>query len=238
MTSTTPTVDYAADWFDRFAHPIDDERTAREAAFVDSVVPAECRLLDCCCGTGRHAHALAERCHTVVGFDRSPVALTTARAGASDARFVRGDVRALPFPERSFDAAVCLWQSFGYFDAPTNRAVLAALARRLRPAGRLVLDVYHREFFEAHTGTRTFQIDGVGVTETKTMAGDRLSVRLEYDDDAPDDRFEWQLFAPDDLRTLADDVGLRTVDACSDFDEAESPTPETPRMQFVFEREC
>ena len=47
-----------------------------------------------------------------------------------------------------FDAAICMWQSFGYFDEATNAQGLSDIAGLLRAGGRLILDVCHREFFK------------------------------------------------------------------------------------------
>jgi SAM-dependent methyltransferase len=56
-------------------------------------------------------------------------------------------------------------QGFGYFDDKTNANVLRQMAERLRPRGRLVLDFYHRGFFEGKDGER--------VLESWCAAGDR-----------------------------------------------------------------
>src|SRR5439155_22236394 len=106
------------------------------------------------------------------------------------AKFAERDMRDLDRLNDSFDAVICMWQSFGYFDAATNASVLAQMSTRLRPGGRLVLDVYHRGFFEARQGVRTFQSNGIEVTETKRMTGDRLHVSLEYATGERDE-FEW-----------------------------------------------
>ena len=65
-------------------------------------------ILELGCGTGRVAIPVAKAGHTVVGIDRSASML--ARGGrkvrrarlASRVRLIRGDIRQLPFPERSF----------------------------------------------------------------------------------------------------------------------------------------
>jgi hypothetical protein len=111
------------------------------------------------------------------------------------------------------------------------------MASRLRLGGRLVLDVYHRSFFERHQGAREFERNGEPIRETKRMRGSRLHVRLEYGLSGATDRFSWELFTPDELVARARDVGLRALLACSGFDEARAPTPDTPRMQLVLERD-
>jgi hypothetical protein len=53
---------------------------------------------------------------------------------------------------------------------------------------------------------------------------------------AAPDYMEWELYAPEDLQTLAARHGLRTALACANCDEDQPPTPDLPRMQLVFER--
>jgi ubiquinone/menaquinone biosynthesis C-methylase UbiE len=70
------------------------------------------RILDVGTGTGRAAILLSEAGATVVGADASNEMLDVARARAAAAgvapTFVPGDAHELPFPDQSFDAAVCL----------------------------------------------------------------------------------------------------------------------------------
>ena len=133
-----------------------------------------------------------------------------------------------------FDAVLCLWQSFGFFDDGTNAAVLAAMARKLRPGGRLVLDVHDRRFFEAHAGTRTLAVEGGHVVERTSLADTRLRVALDYGDGGRD-AFEWRLYEPEELVRLAADAGLATLMTCARFDESVSPEGTDPRVQLVFE---
>jgi len=67
--------------------------------------PAPALLLDAPCGAGRLFPALAAH-GRLVGLDVSPAMLAGARAGAAEL-VLAGDLAALPFAERSFDAVVC-----------------------------------------------------------------------------------------------------------------------------------
>jgi len=51
-----------------------------------------------------------------------------------------------------------------------------------------------------------------------------------------EDNFEWQLFSPAQMISMAESVGLRQLLACTDFDEATPPSLSNPRIQFLFER--
>jgi SAM-dependent methyltransferase len=127
-----------------------------------------------------------------------------------------------------------MWQSFGYFDAKANRRVLEEIVHVLRPGGRLVLDLYHRAFFEAHPGRRTLESGGRSVEETRWMDGNRLHVRLDYGGGRLE-RMEWQLFYPEEIAALAEGVGFRPALICSRWQEGALPSPDVPRMQVLLD---
>jgi SAM-dependent methyltransferase len=115
----------------------------------------ETRILDVCCGYGRHALELARRGYRhVVGVDFSRPLLArarrTARAEGLRVTFRLADVRRLPY-RGSFDVALNLFTSFGYVtDEAADLAALRAMARALRPGGRLLMDLLNREWLVRH----------------------------------------------------------------------------------------
>jgi SAM-dependent methyltransferase len=76
-------------------------------------------FLDLCCGPGRHALVLAGRGFRVTGVDRTASYIEAARANLSaavgQAEFLVADARTYRDPG-AFDAAICLYTSFGYFE--------------------------------------------------------------------------------------------------------------------------
>jgi SAM-dependent methyltransferase len=237
-----PTVmnEYSPTWYELFLQPIAPEQTEREAAFVAHwlPLPAYCTVLDLCCGQGRHARALAERGYRITGVDSNAAALAAARRMSGNlVTYMQYDMRRLADLPGTFDAIICLWQSFGYFDATGNADILRQINRKLRPGGRLVLDIYHRGFFERNQGTRHFEHTGRAISETKHMDGDRLTVTLDYGPDLPPDVYAWQLFSPDAIANLARQSGFEQLLACTGFDQARPASAEVARMQLVFERD-
>jgi SAM-dependent methyltransferase len=234
--------DYSSIWFELFLQPIAPEQTEREAAFVARWLsqPAYRAVLDLCCGQGRHARALARRGYRVTGVDANAAALEVARSVSGDTGetivYLQHDMRRLAELPGSFDAVICLWQSFGNFDAATNADILRQISQKLRHGGRLVLDIYHPGFFERNQGTRRFERDGRVISETKRMDGDRLTVTLDYGPDVPVDSYAWQLFSPDAIAELARQYDFELLLACAGFDEATPASADLPRMQLVFER--
>ncbi|MCP5367056.1 MAG: methyltransferase domain-containing protein [Hyphomicrobiales bacterium] len=137
--------------------------TTRE---VDAVVAAAGlgkgdRILDLCCGQGRHALELARRGFTrVTGVDRSRylvrLARKRARAEGLDVAFREGDARTARLPDSSMDCVMLMGNSFGYFEEETeDHRVVDNVIRLLRGGGTLVLDIadgdWLREQFERRT---------------------------------------------------------------------------------------
>jgi ubiquinone/menaquinone biosynthesis C-methylase UbiE len=153
----------------RFSGPIGrliaDTQEQQIAAFL---APLEGRrILDVGTGTGRAAIALAKRGAIVTGVDASEEMLDVARRRAQEAlvqvTFARGDAHRLNFPDRAFDAVVCLrvlmhtpdWRaSLGelcrvaaervVFDYPSlySGAALQALVRRVTHAMNPAVEAY------------------------------------------------------------------------------------------------
>ncbi len=137
---------------------------------------AGARILDCACGTGAHAYALASHGHRVSAADASEGMLREARrlfqeAGLAVPTF-RSLWRELPqHVEDPFDVVVCCGNSISH--CPSGEAVAAAVAgmrAALRPGGYLLLDNRHWEKLLAerprfqvgapalHRGVRTLPI--------------------------------------------------------------------------------
>ena len=157
-------------WYLKYwIQPITQERTELE---VDAIVrflelPPDSKVLDLCCGQGRHSLELARRGYRVVGLDLSETLLAASQAAAKeqglDVEFVQGDMRAIP-RRNEFNGIFNFYTAFGYFERDEdNQAVLDAVAAALKPSGRFLLDYpclegrmpqwKRQEFFEYDDGT-------------------------------------------------------------------------------------
>lgn len=131
------------------------EQTEREADFVEKALGCQegAKILDLCCGYGRHAYRLAKsgKFH-VVGLDLSDDYLEIAEESfsAANIRYIKGDMRKIPF-ENEFDAVINLFTSFGFFDTDEeNEKVLTAVHRALKPNGLFLLDYENKFHFVYH----------------------------------------------------------------------------------------
>ncbi|MDD9995204.1 MAG: class I SAM-dependent methyltransferase [Dehalococcoidia bacterium] len=147
---------FGQDYLDVYGHLLTEESSEVEADFVIQALGLEPgdRVLDLCCGTGRHAVPLARAGLKVTGLDMSEEYLDMAGSAAREAgvkvRLVCGDMREIPY-EGEFDAVVNMFTAFGYFDDDADdQRVLDGAAAALRPGGRLLLDLLNRDWVAAN----------------------------------------------------------------------------------------
>ncbi len=205
---------------------------------VDHVVaalglrPGE-QVLDVGCGPGRHAHELARRGIIVHGVDISQPFIDLARRDAPNgATFERLDARRLPF-DAEFDAVICLCQgAFGLVTAgDEDGAVLAGIARALRPGGRLALSAFNAYFAVKYHQAATFDA-GTGVAHERTEVRDPDGRAIEVD--------LWTgCYTPRELRLLLDRQGL-DVERISSVEPGAygdaPPTMESPEYLVIARR--
>ncbi|MNO22824.1 Cypemycin methyltransferase [compost metagenome] len=125
-------------------------------------LPPGAKVLDLCCGMGRHSLALAESGYEVTGVDLSEVLLKEARAqkGSEQVHWVRADMRELPLAG-GLDAVVNLFTSFGYFEEDKEHIrVLREIYRVLKPGGRFVIDFLNPGYVIHHLVPYSTREDG------------------------------------------------------------------------------
>lgn len=228
---------YSPAWFAHFHEGIPESRTEQELAYVTRHCPVSSfpRVLDVCCGMGRHARGLAEKGYSVTGFERDAGALAIAREKGGGPLYLAGDIRDYQPPAESFDAVIVLSQSFGYFDPETNLGILRRLGTALREGGHLILDLWNLEFFHTRQGEHRFQLAIGEVVEAKSVVGDRLITRLSYPGGGSD-AFEFQTFSPEQMALFARSAGLDLIETCSDFSSTVRPCAEKPKVQHLLRR--
>jgi SAM-dependent methyltransferase len=155
------------------------------------------KVLDLCCGPGRHTMALAKRGFAVTAVDRTRFLLEHARARVAQANlsveFVLEDMRRFSRPA-TFDLIINLFTSFGYFeDQADDFRVLELVRENLRPSGVFVLEMVSKERL-----AREFQ----ATTSRELPNGDVLFERHEIVDDWTRVRNRWTLTRAGDTRTL------------------------------------
>jgi SAM-dependent methyltransferase len=238
---------YSSQWFQLFMPLQSEEMTAKEVAFLvrQLPLPRYRRVLDLCCGHGRHALGLAALGYAVTGLDRDAAAIAEAARRAEVAglelAWITADMREIGALSEPFDAVINMWQSLSYFDDDANAALLRAIHDHLTPGGRLIVDSFNRDYFACNQGERSQEIGGVTVATRGYLDGDRWHSALTYRDAqgaiTGADHFDWRIYTLAEFSALAADCGFTTRQACSWADEAVPVTSDTARMQMTLERE-
>jgi SAM-dependent methyltransferase len=146
-----------------------EDRWADAAGQVEDAISlleisAGARVLDLCCGLGRHSLEFARRGFLVTGVDRTAAYLARAREQAGkeglDVEFVEDDMRTFRRSE-SFDAVVSFFTSFGYFEnAEDDRQVVTNVHGSLCSGGAFLLDVIGKEVLARVFQERTWGQEG------------------------------------------------------------------------------
>jgi SAM-dependent methyltransferase len=185
----------------------------------------EDRILDLCCGMGRHSITLAKRGLHVLGLDLSEALLNKANALAYEEGlwipFVRGDMRKLPFVDNSFDIVLNLFTSFGYFsEDDENRRVLEEISRVLRTSGRFFIDFLNRKRVIESLVPESQRFDqDVAICEKRWIDGDfvckKILVRDERGERVYHERVKMYTF--EQMCDLLTQSGLVPVEAYGNF---------------------
>jgi SAM-dependent methyltransferase len=145
--------DLIRDQFTRQAIPFSTAATISDEHALAKIVAAgqpgpNDDVLDLACGGGLIVCAFAPHVRRATGIDLTPAMLERARAlaaekGLENVAWRQGDVRALPWPDASFNIVVTRF-SFHHFQDPLG--VLREMVRVCRPGGRVVVvDMYASE---------------------------------------------------------------------------------------------
>ena len=213
-----------------YAPTLDPERTEREVAACASLLRLSegMRVLDLCCGTGRHSIPLQRRGMRVCGVDSSRKLLARGveradRVGAYPA-WVLGDARELPLKSGSFDAAICLFNSIGY---GTDAEALAMLREARRVSKTLLLETVHRDEHVRNTAPggvfEWAERDGVRVLVERWIEAlpgvSRAQFRIQREG-RPDvvRDFRHRLYTATELVAMLRKAGFERIECYGDYD--------------------
>ena len=204
-----------------------DRNTAEEVELLIRSVGLERndRILDVCCGQGRHSLELARRAFPhVTGLDRSRYLIRLARKRARQrdlqVSFHEGDARRFRLGDAEFHCVSILGNSFGYFERPEDDlAVLEAVKRALASGGSLVMDLMDGDWMRHHFEPRSWEwVDqNHFVCRERDLAGDgdrlisrEVVVHAERGVIA-DQFYAERLYSKDRLEALLTGAGLTNV---------------------------
>ena len=141
--------------YDRIVEPYLAQRSPDTADvkllnhLVERLAPGS-SVLDAGCGAGVPIARLLSESFRVTGVDFSPAQIARARALVPGARFLCADLRTVEFPDAHFDA-ICSYYAIIHIPRDDHAALLARLARFLRPGGLALLCLGAQDLPYDHT---------------------------------------------------------------------------------------
>ena len=245
--------DWTGDYFERgyaqrWGLPAPSDRVRLEAKGLYNLLQlsSTARVIDVGCGHGRHAIALAERGARAIGLDAAAALLDRAQDLAAglhtQVRWIRGDMRRLPFRSACANAAVVM-DAFGFFETEEeNGEVLLEVARVLTPGGRLGLKIVNggpvlADFRETDREERDGTV--VSVSRTLTLDPPRLTERISISGSRGRGEYErrQRLYLMEDLRVALEQAGFAVVDVYAGPDGTPFESAVSPAMWIVGQRE-
>jgi len=198
------------------------------------------RVLDLCCGPGRHAVPLALKGFHVTAVDASPFLLGKAQEHANrfnvEIDFAHADMRAFRRPD-AFDLAVSMSSSFGYFaHRADDRQVAANLHDSLGSGGVALIDVMSKELTGRFKDTWITEAENVMRVERHEIIDNWTRIKSEWIliRDGSVQRFEYcvRIYSGQELSDLLRDVGFGDVVLYGDLD-GRSYGPSAKRLLAV-----
>ncbi|ASJ53113.1 SAM-dependent methyltransferase [Brevibacillus formosus] len=239
----------AEEWFERsfredyvlvYRHR-DDSAADGEIANLLERLPVKDtgRVLDLCCGSGRHSRALARRGYEVVGVDLSPVLLQLAEEQNTypQLSFARCDMRDIPFHEE-FDIVVNLFTSFGYFSTDEENAnVIRNMAQALKTKGEVVIDFLNAAYvIDNLVPQSTKEVSGMLIKEERWIQDGFVKKRILISDESSNEPREYmeqvRLFSAQQMIAMLTEAGFEKIQVFGNYQFEEYVAHESPRMIF------
>ena len=247
---------YDEHYLKEYAGGLTDERTQREVGFINSTLnlpqaapdaTGGARILDLCCGHGRHTVELAAAGYSMFGQDLSASFLDLAKDAAAardlQIQFVHADMREIPF-EGEFDAVINMFTAFGYFDDTENQKVLDAVAKALKLGGKFLIDLLNTLWIIRNFRPQSWDAlsDGtVALTERdyNLLTGniEELRTYVAPDGSKREIQLVWRSYFYTEFAKMLNRAGLTPIQVFGGYDSSEF-TWDSNRMIVLAEKQC
>ena len=237
-------------WIENYPYMFSEDRFRAAHEQVDEILTLVSftgkRILDLCCGPGRHSTVLAERGFSVTGVDSTPFLLRQASNRANelklDIEFVEEDMRRFVRPS-SFDLALNMFTFFGYFDnKDEDLTVLGNIYESLRPGGILVMEMVGKEWLASNFNATSSELqpDGTLIVERREIFDDWTRIRHEWvfilKGQAKTFKFHHTLYSGQELKDRLLQVGFGDTQLYGDL-EGNAYGPNSKRLVAVSRKE-
>ncbi|MCK4352168.1 class I SAM-dependent methyltransferase [candidate division WOR-3 bacterium] len=222
------------------------EKVLEEVNFIEEVLllSKNAKILDLCCGLGRHSIELAKRGYNVTGVDFSKEYLEIAQKKAKKkgvtVNFIKNDMRKISF-NQEFDAVINMFTSFGYFrKEEDNLKVLKNVAKALKPGGKFLIDIVNKDWIIKNFEERDWQkIGEYYVFEERKFD---LATSINYakftiiHGKERIERESWlRMYSFHELKSMLENAGLKIIESYENL-EKEELTFDSRMMEIVSQK--
>ncbi len=223
---------FRSDYRDVYSHRnLEAARSEVRWLTEDVLAGVSGRVLDDCCGFGRHSVALRERGIDALGIDLSFDLLASSGSLAEESkvahelrgRLAQADMRRLPFRSGMFGAVVNLFTSFGYLGEKGDAQALSEMGRVLAPGGLLVMDLMNPSAIRRGlVPSSKEEREGVILEAERSLedGGRRVvkSVRLTFPSgEVREWREDVRMFEPEEIQGRLAALGIAVERVAGDF---------------------
>jgi len=223
-----------------------DEKEARDIInLIQRYIPlvTNAKVLDVCCGAGRHSIELARRGYNVSGFDLSPYLISQARESLSSAKetnltveFMIKDMKDFSFGN-VFDMAINVFTSFGYFETDEeNFKVFENVRESLKPGGYFVFDFINPDNLrKAIVGESEDVYDGVKIIQKRYIENNFVYKDIFIGEEKYTERL--RLYNLEDIYSVFKTIGFNVVKVFGDYYGNAFDRENSKRMVYICKTE-
>ena len=222
---------------------VSDDETRKDVDFMCDVLELNdgAKVLDLFCGTGRHSLELARRGYSVTGIELNHEYLEVGKklgeVIVKAPNFIHGDVRYVDYGE-GYDAAIIMYQSFGYFSDSEDNLVLRKVYDALNIGGKFLIEILNRDWIlNNFVEIQETEVEGILIVEKRKF--DELTNRNNFiiqrheKDGIIMKKGSWRLYTSDEIIKILGSLGFQFLGGYSNR-EKEILDNETRLMKLVF----
>ena len=224
---------------------VSDKDTKADVDFICKVLELnkEDKVLDLFCGFGRHSIELAKRGYsaTAIDYNRSYLEFGKKLCEGMDntPNFVQGDVRSINYGD-NYDAAIIMFNSFGYFNDNEDKLILDKIYNVLKPKGKFLIEILNRDWIlKNYKDKQESEFGSIKVIEKREF--DILTSRNNFIIERSEEnrivskKGSWRLYSPHEIKNVLEGIGFHLVNAYSNLSK-DPISIDTRLMRMIFEK--
>ena len=222
----------------------DDEDAYKQISLALSHIPHsdKTKVLDLCCGNGRHSNILFKKNLQVTGLDLSSTLINLAKKNYPQVKFYRGDMRYLLRYEylNYFDVIFNLFSSFGYFKTDReNFLVFENIFKKLNSQGYFWFDFLNANYVKKNLiKTSEKELDSVRIVESRTYDSKkkRIVKKIFFDKNKKEYKESIRAFSMEELKIALKKTGFKIKKIFGDYLGHEFSIEDSPRLLLLCQK--